>query len=44
MFEDRTIRNTLSLECRAGVAFLDEAFGSDIMTGLKCTIPVGNGR
>ena len=37
-------RNTLSLECRAGVAFLDEAFGSDIMSGLKYTIPMGNGR
>jgi hypothetical protein len=38
------LRNTLSLECRASVAFLDEAFGSDIMTGLKYTIPMGNGR
>ena len=37
-------RDALSLECRAGVAFLDEAFGSDIMTGLKYTIPMGNGR
>jgi hypothetical protein len=37
-------RNTLSLECRAGVAFLDEAFGSDLMTGLRYTIPMGNGR
>lgn len=36
--------DTLSLECRAGIAFLDEAFGSDIMTGLKYTIPMGNGR
>ncbi len=34
----------LSLECRAGLAFLDEAVGSDIMTGLKYTIPMGNGR
>ncbi len=42
----RTTRswNTLSLECRAGVAFLDEAFGSDIQSGLKCTIPMGKGR
>jgi hypothetical protein len=42
----RTARfcDTLSLECRAGVAFLDEAFGSDIMTGLKYSIPMGNGR
>jgi len=38
------LRNTLSLECRASVAFLDEAFGSDIMTGLKYMIPMGNGR
>jgi hypothetical protein len=37
-------RNTLSLECRASVAFLDEAFGSDIMTGLRYTIPMGCGR
>ncbi len=37
-------RNTLSLECRAGLAFLDEAFGSDLMTGLRYTIPLGNGR
>ena len=28
-------RNTLSLECRASVAFLDEAFGSDLMTGFE---------
>jgi hypothetical protein len=35
---------TLSLECRAGVAFLDEAVGSDIMAGLKYTIPMGKGR
>ncbi len=42
----KTVRfsETLSLECRAGVAFLDEAVGSDIMTGLKYTIPMGNGR
>ena len=37
-------QNTLSLECRAGVAFLDEAFGSDLMTGLRYTIPLGAGR
>lgn len=34
----------LSCECRAGIAFLDKAFGSDIATGLKCTIPMGKGR
>jgi hypothetical protein len=37
-------QNTLSLECRAGLAFLDAAFGSDMMSGLKYTIPMGNGR
>lgn len=36
--------NTLSLVCKAGVAFLDEAVGTDIMTGLKYSIPLGNGR
>ena len=37
-------RNALSLECRASATFLDEAFGSDIMTGLRYTIPMGCGR
>ncbi len=36
--------NTLSLDCKAGVAFLDEAFGSDITTGLKYSIPLNHGR
>jgi hypothetical protein len=36
--------NTLSLECRAGIAFGDEAFGSDLSTGLKYSIPMNNGR
>jgi hypothetical protein len=36
--------NTLSLECMAGVAFGDEAFGSDVMTGVKYSIPMNNGR
>ncbi len=36
--------NTLSFECRAGVAFLDEAFGSDISSALKYSIPMNNGR
>jgi hypothetical protein len=36
--------NTLSLECRAGIAFLDEAVGSDLSTGLKYSIPLNNGR
>lgn len=36
--------NTLSLDCKAGVAFLDDAFGSDISTGLKYSIPLNSGR
>jgi hypothetical protein len=36
--------NTLSLECKAGVAFLDDAVGSDLSTGLKFSIPMNNGR
>ncbi len=36
--------NTLSMECKAGVAFLDEAFGSDLSTGLKYMISMGSGR
>ncbi len=36
--------STLSFECRAGVAFLDEAVGSDVSTGLKYSIPMNNGR
>ncbi len=36
--------NTLSLVCKAGVGFLDEAFASDVMTGLKYSIPLNNGR
>jgi len=36
--------NTLSMECKAGVAFLDEAFGSDVATGLKYSIHMGSGR
>jgi hypothetical protein len=35
---------TLSLECKAGVAFADEAFGSDLSSGLKYSIPLNNGR
>lgn len=37
-------RNTLSLVCKAGVAFLDEAVGADVMTGLKYSIPMNKGR
>lgn len=37
-------RNTLSLKCRAGVAFLDEAFGSDVSTAVKYSVPLGRGR
>ncbi|MFH1116703.1 MAG: hypothetical protein V1792_22535, partial [Pseudomonadota bacterium] len=36
--------NTLSLVCKAGIGFLDEALGSDVMTGLKYSIPLNNGR
>ena len=36
--------NTLSLVCKAGVAFGDDAVGSDIQTGLKYSIPLGCGR
>lgn len=36
--------NTLSLECRAGVAFGDGGLGSDLSTGLKYSIPMNNGR
>lgn len=36
--------NTLSLECRAGLAFGDEAFGGDMSGGVKYTIALGNGR
>ncbi|MEJ2717761.1 MAG: hypothetical protein P8182_11565 [Deltaproteobacteria bacterium] len=36
--------NYLSCDCKAGIAFLDKAFGSDITAGLKCTIPMGKGR
>ena len=37
-------RNTLSLLCKAGVAFLDDAVGADVMTGLKYSIPLNKGR
>jgi len=36
--------NTLSLECKAGVAFGDEAFGADLSSGLKYSIAMNNGR
>lgn len=35
---------TLSLECAAGVAFLDDAFGAEAETALKYTIPMNNRR
>lgn len=38
------LRYPLSLTCSAGVAFMDEAFGSDLSSGLKYTIPMGQGR
>lgn len=36
--------NTLSMECRAGIAFLDDAVGSDLSTGLKYSVSLNNGR
>lgn len=36
--------NTLSIECKAGIAFGDDGIGSDMMTGLKYSIPLNNGR
>lgn len=36
--------NSLSLECRAGVAFLDDSVGADVSSGLKYSIPLGSGR
>jgi hypothetical protein len=36
--------NTLSIECRAGVGFLDDAVGSDLSTGLKYSVSLNNGR
>ncbi|MCX5861177.1 MAG: hypothetical protein WCG29_05285 [Desulfomonile sp.] len=36
--------NTLSLECKAGIAFGDDAVGSDLATALRYSIPMNNGR
>jgi hypothetical protein len=36
--------NTLSLECKAAVAFGDEAFGSDLSSGLNYKISLNSGR
>lgn len=36
--------NTLSVECKAGVAFGDDAFGSDLSTGLKYSVALNCGR
>jgi hypothetical protein len=36
--------STLSLECKAGVAFGDQAFGADMSSGIKYSIPLNNGR
>jgi hypothetical protein len=36
--------NTFSLECKAGIAFFDDAFGSDVSSGIKYTIPMSRGR
>jgi hypothetical protein len=37
-------RNTMSLECKAGVAFLDNGVGADLSSAIKCSIPMNNGR
>ncbi len=37
-------KNALSVEGRAGVAFLDDAQGSDLSAGLKYTLAFNNGR
>ncbi len=42
--KNRRFGGTLSLECKAGVAFLDQAVGSDLSTGIKYSISMGNGR
>lgn len=36
--------NTLSIECKAGVAFGDDGVGADMATGLKYSIPMSSGR
>lgn len=36
--------NTLSFQCKADVAFGDDAIGSNISTALKYSIPLNNGR
>ncbi len=36
--------STFSCECKAGVAFLDDAFGADLSTGLKYSVNLNNGR
>lgn len=36
--------STLSLECKAGFAFGQDAIGSDLATGLRYSIPLNNGR
>jgi hypothetical protein len=36
--------NTLSLEAKGGIAFLDEAVGADTSVGVRYSIPLGKGR
>jgi hypothetical protein len=36
--------SALSCECKAGVAFLDDAVGADLSTGLKYSVDLNNGR
>jgi len=44
MLKFTRLASVLSVECKAGVAFCDDAFGSDMSTGLKYSIPMNNGR
>lgn len=36
--------SAVSISCQAGVSFVDDAFGTDIATGLRYNIPLLNGR
>jgi hypothetical protein len=36
--------NTLSIEAKGGIAFLDEAIGADSSVGVRYSIPLGKGR
>ena len=34
----------MSMVCKAGVSFGDDSFGSDLSTGVRCSLPMNNGR